>query len=260
MSVSALFGDDEHTARDDPYTRLMKTRKWLYLFSALLFMAHMRIYVQSGLSEIIPFIRLGNDTLMHASLFGGAYMAFIYVLLANQYRKTHDIIMTERLTFRKDENVAEARNNIEQAEQKRGELIKSLIEDADVKIENNKSILDRIERSIRSLEGEIDVSYTIEREAEARLHELKVEAERLKTYLVSLQSDSANVMENPAVKAETVRISELQASYRAIIHSDPASRPGYVRDEYVIDLARIVSPLVWFLFASLNVFWPFARL
>ena len=118
MALQILFGDDEHTASDGPYSRLMKVRKWMYLSSgALLLLAH-GLYSEDKLATLFTPVRFPSWLLGPALASGLMYLLVQYGLLAIQLRTTYDIALKERLRFRRVEELASAQLRVDSARER----------------------------------------------------------------------------------------------------------------------------------------------
>lgn len=108
-----FFGDDEHTAADGPYSRVMKTRKWLCFTAAISTMFNLNLINTSKFSEVFKIFSMKNDVIMW-SLFGAnTYLLIIYAALCFQLVVVYDLILADRLRFRKDEEIANAQAKVD---------------------------------------------------------------------------------------------------------------------------------------------------
>ncbi|HYC98629.1 hypothetical protein [Brevundimonas sp.] len=106
MTFASIFGDDEHTAADDPYARVLKARKWVLLAAGLVWL------FGAGYFEAKPFgVLLGTANIpgwvwFQASLSAIAYSGLQYMLLIAQlgsrYRRILDGRVNDHLHERAD--------------------------------------------------------------------------------------------------------------------------------------------------------------
>ncbi|HEY0085891.1 MAG TPA: hypothetical protein VGB65_08260, partial [Allosphingosinicella sp.] len=110
--MQVIFGDDEHTAADGPYSRLMKARKWIYIGSIAELAIIKGLYNETATAEILKVASVPVAVLQPALLVGLAYMLIQYNLLVWQLFTTYDIVLAERFTFRRSDELAVARQRV----------------------------------------------------------------------------------------------------------------------------------------------------
>jgi len=110
-----FFGDDEHTAADGPYTRVMKTRKWLYFTAVLATSYNMMLINPAKIEEVIGFLALPDQVLRWSLLSALLYLLLIYMALSTQLASIYDLVLSERLRFRKDDEIAAAQIRVDES-------------------------------------------------------------------------------------------------------------------------------------------------
>ena len=111
-----ITGEDEHTAIDGPYARLMKTRKWLLIASAAGAAIHLQLYDATAFKGLVKVLSL-PPWLFRASVVAGlAYMLLQYTLLAMQLASTYDLILRERFVGHHDDAIKAAALRVSEAE------------------------------------------------------------------------------------------------------------------------------------------------
>ena len=82
--LQVIFGDDEHTAADGPYARLMKTRKWLYIVAVAELAIANGLYNEKATADLLKVASIPTSALESALLFGLSYMLLQYAFLTWQ--------------------------------------------------------------------------------------------------------------------------------------------------------------------------------
>jgi hypothetical protein len=95
--LQSVFGDDEHTASEGTYQRLMKTRKWLYLTSALAIVMSQGLYDEEAAKALLQVVAAPEWLIRGAVKIALGYLLLLYSLLFLQLATTYDIIWRERL-------------------------------------------------------------------------------------------------------------------------------------------------------------------
>ncbi|MDP1599004.1 hypothetical protein [Phenylobacterium sp.] len=115
--LQVLTGEDEHTAAEGPYARLLKTRKWLLIASAGAVLVHYKLYDPTAANALLRVISVPIWLLHTGLIFGLAYMLAQYLLLALQLRATYDIVLSERFADRRNENLNAAEKRVTDAQE-----------------------------------------------------------------------------------------------------------------------------------------------
>lgn len=113
--LQAVFGDDEHTAFDGPYVRLMKTRKWLYLTAFFATILTLGLYSASEAWKLMPFLLVPEFFLKQICWGALLYLNLQYMALLVQLVSTYDIVLGERLRFKRQEEIDASRKQIADA-------------------------------------------------------------------------------------------------------------------------------------------------
>lgn len=120
--LQVIFGDDEHTATEGPYSRVMKTRKWLYFGALALMAVESGLYDENAAAASFKFIDVPASTLSLTFTIGLIYLIIQYSLLLFQLITTYDITLSERFTYRRAEELQAARDRERAAKKSRDEL------------------------------------------------------------------------------------------------------------------------------------------
>ena len=113
--LSNFFGDDEHTAADGPYSRVMKARKWLYLSAGVATLYNLNLLKLPALEKIIPFIALPDNVVRHSLQISLAYLVITYIPLIIQVITTYDLIIIDRLRYRKDDDIRLLQSRVDES-------------------------------------------------------------------------------------------------------------------------------------------------
>mgnify|MGYP005628336087 CR=1 FL=1 len=269
MGFQEVFGDDEHTAAEGPYSRLLKVRKWIFVSGGLALITAFGLYDARSFEEVVQIISLPESllkTFLFASLF---YLIIIYTLLFAQLSISYKIILDDRLAFRRQKDLSDLAEKIEALE---GSLNERFNSDRDTKRKALSEIADRMSK----ISGEVDeakqvIEQWLPREGtsaraksiltknraavkngQAELRHLVKSAKELENelgrmgsiqrdrYLETTESGSRNLKQWRAAKEK----------YDALVQSNPGDKPGYRRLEQLIDAFRIGPPFVFGLYAG----------
>jgi hypothetical protein len=248
--LQIIFGDDEHTAADGPYVRLMKTRKWLYLSSAAAIVFANGLYDAPAAKALLKVISAPTWVLAPALFLGLAYLTAQYALLLLQLTSIYDLVVSDRLQTRRVEGLSDARERIRETETALHDALRSSAE--------HNSRISRISESIRTLKQDGDAPDPIEApssfaefmEQQSRVRDLEKDLEAAKAVDFTALLDSAR---SAAVQARD--------RYENLARQDAGSRATYRISEYAIDLLRLIPPGLFSMYALtklLNVAFPAA--
>lgn len=112
MPLQIFFGDDEHTALEGPYIRVMKARKWLVITSALAILAGLGLYDQQATKSIVRIFGVPDDLLRKSLGAALLYLILTYAFLVSQLLSIYDLTLSERFSIRQKEEVEKARNEV----------------------------------------------------------------------------------------------------------------------------------------------------
>lgn len=105
VNFAALFGEDQHVAGEDAYTRLMKCRKWVVLAAALFYLTHCTQIAPQAFSILIAKTIIPLTTLQVGTTLGLTYIMFQYMMLGLQFLENYSRIMADRLGVREAERM-----------------------------------------------------------------------------------------------------------------------------------------------------------
>lgn len=253
-----IFGDDEHTAVDGPYSRLMKTRKWLYLTSAIALILSFRLYDEEAAGDILRVVELPWWLISQAALGGLIYLSMQYGLLVRQLLSSYDIILAERLAFRRAEDLAKAQERLDNQRRKviddyeagivaqRAEVTTLKSDRAALRSGRDKLLLDvkRLDNAYTAADWEK------KRQSEEKLDEVERALQSVEQRVTRAENASEappppDVDGNPEVMAARADLELLRSQ-------NPADRGGYRQAEIAIDVARLVVPALSALGAAVS--------
>lgn len=257
MPLQILFGDDEHTAKDGPYSRVLKTRKWLYVSAALGTIVALGLYDPMAAKSVLKLVAL-PEWLVRQALFAGlAYLSAQYLLLCGQLLVTYDIILRERLGFRREDELRVGRESVRDAQR---ELIayedqrplvplKELVA-ADEEYRNAEGRLTRLLKDAAEAPTMVTIGTKQFDLTENQVEQARAEVDSAKRRLELMRRD-ADRLEKARSLPDPVRRS-LEESAKAAVEAlvalemeDPARRQGYRLMEVVIDGMRLAPPVIW---------------
>lgn len=250
-----LFGDDEHTAKDGPYSRVMKTRKWIYITAVSATLLVVGKYDVEATRSLLKIIDVPLRTISLAVELALSYLVLQYAVLVFQLIATYRIILNERLAFRRADEIASAATKASEA---RAAILKFKNDERDREVSHEQSLVsavqaaqDDLEKRRKSLsENPGDVlSVKMFREAlESGAAEAKITLDKALSGLEEYREMRAAKPQlddsNPAYASLLATQAAAEASLRKVQAEDPASRPGYRKAEMVIDIFRVAPPIL----------------
>lgn len=257
--LQIIFGDDEHTAADGPYSRLLKTRKWLYLTSVSAIILGNGLYNENAAEEILKVIKLPAHFLTNGITIGLFYLIFQYSFLAVQLVSTYDIILSERFTFRRAEDLASAYAAEVEARSKYNTAVTSfnhnkesarqhLKESCRVEIASMEMNLEVVEGDVRDFQYRKDDIEEL-RKARHGVSRIKAIMAEKKLFLKRLDdpdfaSKQVVLIHDPSVSAEKENLDRASSDLLVLKSQVPSLRRFYKWSEIGIDLFRIFPPLL----------------
>lgn len=266
MAFQILFGDDEHTAKDGPYSRVLKTRKWIYISAALAVILSLDLYRPDKTADLLQVANLPPGLIGSALLVGGTYLLIQYGLLLYQLFISYDLILAERLTFRRADDLNKAQERVRAAYDEAGIRVRKARDELESDLaEVEKAIfiaekeLDEKELDLRRLEGAYDSTATLKRDqAKRRIEFLKTAMENGGRRAEQLR-DKISAHTFGADDPDDVDIQEAVAALNHLRAQNPADRKGYKAMEISIDVLRLVPPLVIGLGSVTRLGWWFSH-
>jgi hypothetical protein len=269
MGLPSLFGDDEHTAADGPYVRVMKSRKWLYIISALVLMFGFRLYDEAGAKALLKFATIPAKVVVPALVVAGIYMLVQYIMLSAQLYVTYDIVLSDRLTFRRADEIAKMSAQVSEAKSsfdrylhnKRSEanaMVNATREQLESFRNIQKSRVDAINQNqadrlsagentwlVEAFKADLDVNLKAINEAEKNL-DLAIKEQNIYSdeYFYLNKDKQAFALHKAA--------SDAASAFDRLQRQDPAGRWGYRKLEKWVDILRIVPPPIFAVGALLS--------
>lgn len=103
--LQTFFGDDEHTAADGPYIRIMRARKWLLGTAALAIAFNMQLLDLAAITNLIKILKLSEHIFKITLITTIIYLSVQYSIIAIQVAVVYDIIISDRMRSRRDEEI-----------------------------------------------------------------------------------------------------------------------------------------------------------
>lgn len=208
----AFFKDDELTALDGAYVRLIRSRKWLLLSAAIGFLVEQGHYKPAEAQVLVKVFALPTDLVWWATFSSLSYILVQYGAVGLQLRSVYDLVLFERLEGRRKDLLAVRWTAFVQA-------LKAFL--ANRNLENGR------------------YAYEIDFGAGG------ISDQELKDLGPTIEE------QNSVEAARNWRaVEETRASWRSAERQDPASRPDFGKWERRLDLFRIapiflVGSSVW---------------
>ena len=255
--LQIIFGDDEHTASDGPYARILKTRKWLYLSSAAGIAVASGLYDEHAATSIVRVFRLPTDAIEQALVFGVGYLLVQYALLMLQLVATYDIVLTERFAFRRADDLAAARLALKEVTRESSVAMDGYLRDKTAAFER---VREDTQAALSAAEADLEAALELA-EASGRQgatgDEIKQAlhlASRGKAVLAHRRSElgrledpaalakKARPEHDPTVKAAQEKVEEASSVLLKLQRQVPSMRWGYRASETLIDALRMLPP------------------
>ncbi len=254
--LQGFFGEDEHTAVDGPYTRLMKTRKWLYISSIAAILISYGFVNSSEIKNLTKIIDV-SPHLLGAGVAGGLFYLLVqYTFLSIQLFSIYDIVLVERFKFRREDELAKARAKTESTRKRLRELRLLISEDERLtELDSQERNLDKeyaltqfhaTTHTITSQYGNHDDE--VRRQAtqsleddQIKLHSITQERAELNR---SKNSRIAELDDEHNIESAAEEVEEAKRSYELLARQNPADRGVYRQSELMIDAARLIPAAI----------------
>lgn len=266
--LQIIFGDDEHTASDGPYARLMKTRKWLYLSSAGSYATTKGLYNEEAANSIIKVFDFPSDLVAKALLVGTAYLSLQYIMLMIQLISTYDIVLNDRFVFRRADEIGAERDRVSDLTNKHIEAISEFEKDHSLALAEKQTrlmaLVDKESAECSIYEAQwLGIHVTQHSSKDARQVRYSLLRQRAKRALAVRKLDDLEErgiadlepIDDPRVKSAYDALLEARKSLRHLQAQVPSDRLGYRLSERIIDLARISIPIFASLTTVVYYFW-----
>jgi len=270
--LQIIFGDDEHTAADGTYTRVMKTRKWLYMSSAASLIVSLGFYDASSATSLVKVIKLPTTLVAPSLAFGVTYLLIQYGFLLGQLISTYDIVLQDRFIFRRADELSSARERMFDARQKLSASIEEFRRSNDTAFNSRErelsatlrleeDLLAAAEKNRINLEGRKSPAehIALARHDEGRRKALRAVAAN---HLKRLRDDRPGELQpdhDPNVRMAELALEDCERAFLTLQRQVPSERTGYQLAERLIDFSRILPPLAFAALALLHYWhiWPF---
>lgn len=240
LEVGSLLSDDEHTASDGPYVRVLKARRWLYLVTAVATLHHYRHIHYSAISKISGGLLEVADWIVtnaiHVVLF---ILTIQFALLCFQLMLSYETILATRLINNKNEayerereRVKAAQNGVkltEEAAAQMREHVFVLVNEVQARKEGKQDPLSLVDLD------EIASKKTI---SEIRSDQIA----RLDGQVAKAESQLRSLLD--AVDASRNELEQANAALERAVFKIPERNPAYALAERSIDALRFGPPLV----------------
>ncbi len=269
--LQIFFGDDEHTASDGAYSRLMKARKWLYISSATAIVSAHSLYRPGALENLLKVVAVPTWLLHNAAAVGTFYLLFQYFLLLVQLASSYDISLKSRLVFRKADDAATATERLVAAEKRMLEA-RSKVEPSDAddmrvqftrlrRWRRRLAVLEERDAALKQQERFIALESDPERISAFEEEKAAVEKGISETRMALANTEAElhrargmNAQMTPEQREFQKELFDAEEAYATLRKEDPSSRLFYVGSEVAIDLARLLPPLAAGVYA-LSLLW-----
>jgi hypothetical protein len=104
--LAGIVGDDQHTAAEDPYSRAMKTRKWLLLAATLVLIDRHDFFSPAKFPVFVGALDVPGWAWSQSITVGAGYLLAIYSLLLIQLAQRYLDLLRTRIIDRHEEAVA----------------------------------------------------------------------------------------------------------------------------------------------------------
>lgn len=255
--LQILFNDDEHTAADGPYSRVMRTRKWLYLTSAASLAVSGGLYHPAAANALVKVVSLPTQVVAPTLALGVGYLLLQFCILVRQLVSTYDIVLSERFKSRREEELGRARDNVRQAQAEHRASVEKF------RREPERALAKRIaelEAEHKERQSELGTATNVRSAAERsgvagqRLAALWHQENRAKTMTATarsairrLQRDALGQLDPAYDEGVALAVEGLdgaQEALQALRRQEPSERRGYRTSELCIDALRIGPPMI----------------
>ena len=272
MNLANLFGDDEHTAADGPYKRVMKTRKWIYISASLGLLVAGGRYHETGGNKVLLEVFSFPDYIFALTLIAGlAYLLPLYVILVAQLCDVYSAVVDERFADQRLERLREASKRRAHAVAEISNWVSSwrrahvepFIEAEQVAMtrrSNGKTIVDRLGKGLEVTAEQMadvwkgmatpDLKEFLSQGEDARENWLLDWADQAdRNYLDAAGARVAAEIESPpeddaGLKLLRTALAEADSDLANLANVQAYLSPGYRRKETIIDAIRIAPPLM----------------
>lgn len=254
--LQVIFGDDEHTASDGAYSRAIKVRKWLYITALLSLAIHLKLYDAEAFKDLVKVLALPSD-LARGALSGGlAYLSVVYILLLVQLVVTYDITIGGRLEYRKADDLRAADDRVAAAEKDYRDALHTIREAAaghQAQVQDRLYLanqqVERAQDEITKLDDQDPLAVDLRPLFANDLASALSRREAVQESLTVLEREANLLEERPQIADDTLaRLAtaarEARRQYDLLASSDPAKRLAYVVPEILIDIVRLMPPLI----------------
>ncbi len=117
--LQIIFGEDEHTAADGPYNRLLKARKWLYILCIFATFQYYSLINYNELALILKKVIKFDEWIVNISiLLAILLLALQYLMLLLQTSSAYRAILSDRLNANFETKVEKLKENISTSQKK----------------------------------------------------------------------------------------------------------------------------------------------
>lgn len=246
LSLTAAFGDDEHTATEGPYVRMLRIRKWIFLFSFVIIGVVVGMYDENAAARAFPVLNISKDAIILSASLSLFYLTIQYNSLLVQVGSTYDIILKARFeshlnaeTDLLGEQLTSAMNASAEA---KDALPLTKNEQEQARLE-----LSRLKRAQKSKQLFLENGQDVDGSEldESVLHEAENDLINIYTRIQAIEdtlSKQKDVLK--IVSRHNSDIERISQKLDAIRSSQPSTRPFYVKAESIIDATRLITPQI----------------
>ncbi|HYE46208.1 MAG TPA: hypothetical protein VEA44_10600 [Caulobacter sp.] len=277
--ISSYFGDDEGTAAEGPYKRLLKLRKWLYFSSALAGFNAAGLLQPKAVGPLLKGLIAVTPEIATTAILAGLSLTTIqYAALLLQLRGTYDIVLEDRIASKRRQDMIAAQLEHERIQKELTPILGQirLLEDhydqavkavpyeyQDLVSYVAQATAFKAPDSAASEMQALEIAHETDEELRKRIFNylsrvhpppkqnvvsIEIPGDLLKSLInFSRQAGAAYrryLAERNKHIAELERLELASADYLRVVHSDPAARPLFLPIERFLDGIRTWPPLV----------------
>jgi Sec-independent protein translocase protein TatA len=250
IEIGDAFANDEHTAADGAYLRLLRARKWLYLVAiAAALQAHGSINYQALNGVLQGVLNFRPNLVRAALLLTLTPLILQYALLLVQLLTSYRVIAQERLLKRRDEAFDKARALIRVAASSIDNL-KATIAAEDVELKRRVKEEASRRKQVKSFENLVGTFSPRAHEGETARNSLKDFREKLSA---AKDQVAGAIAQSKYRNMELLAAEEHQGAqlrnFQKLQRDTPEDRLIFRLAEYGVDLIRISVPIGFAVYA-----------
>lgn len=255
MTLSQFFGDDEHTASDGVYFRLLKSRKWLYLTSIIASLHTIGSINYDAITKITAgLLAATSDHAWIGLIIGLITLTAQYVLLIIQGFFSYPSIVRERLA----KNSNESFRKLDEERKSASELIverRRVLQDTFAELRRQIVTLiaaggdfDPDEYTMSLLQDPALLDVADQDAVDRKRHELRHTSPASKEEMAHLARTwisgfrSIRSMREEELKSSEISLERINENYSILLDNTPERQKIFRWAEYALDGFRLFPP------------------